>query len=156
MFNNSNFFFALAIQSENDESIGDKTYFVHYFTYYLWERKPETQKMELKIRKVTEMEKCNSNHVDPTKINGKIEEYYCANFDNLLLGGDFVTSEKYTLIKFSIDRCSIYTEMKHNITCKTDKEVLEKYRDLTHVTSYIQKTKIDQNNNKKPIVFLRL
>jgi len=152
---NSNFFFALAIQDSNNNLIDDKSYFVHQFTYYRWDRNLTTKKMILTKKTVVEMDRCNTTHLNNSYFiqNRSLSEYYCPTINNLDLGGDFVTSDQYYLFKFSVDRCNSITEKKHNIKCKTNEEVVEKWKGENHIASYIQKTKIDQTNYYTPIEY---
>ena len=150
LLNNSNFFFAIAIQDANNDPIDDRSYFSHEFTYYQFERDTTTGKMVSKYKETFDLEKCTSKHIDTSYITNDISGYYCKTL-NYTVGGEFESEDFFYLMRFAVQRCSRRVEIKYGIKCRTDAEVLEKYRDSTHIASFIQKPIIDPTSYLSPI-----
>jgi len=148
----SNFFYAIQVVDGNSVPIEDKSYFTYDFVYYVYIRNETTGKMNRILKQNNEMEKCSSKHINnATLYDRKLYNYYCFSLNNLTVGGDYDDSDYFYLVKYSINRCSKAYEVKYNITCRSSKEVTEKYRDNMHITSYIQKPIVDLTEYFNPV-----
>jgi len=148
--NSSEMFFALAIKDENNDPIEDKSYFVHNFNYIQWIKDNETKKM-VKYKTTEQMEKCSTKHIDEYHLNKyELSTYFCHSFSNLKVGGDYHADAQY-IIEYSIDRCNYDISQAYNVTCKEHDDVLDMYRDYSHIDIIMKKTLVDPNNFTYPL-----
>jgi len=123
------------------------------FTYDLIYRKFEvTESGGFEVTKQwnKDLEKCSTKHFDNfTLYNERLYNYFCIE-NNYTIGGDWGASE-IQVPTFLIRRCSIETELKYNIKCKTDDEIKHDHSNLFYVDLYLQKNLINPHNFSDPI-----
>lgn len=153
---NQNFFFGIRVEDENFTTIEDPRFFEIVHTFKHFQKISNSQFIILKEENYFLTNKCNEthmkNHLNMKKNDGvetnsqDFSNFFCPDI-NHLIGGDF--SEKfYGALSFNIKVCDYSTEKRLNLTCASEKEKEEKYKNMFYVG------KITHNHILDPSDFL--
>ena len=150
--NNTDLFFGLKIDDYWSNIIDDPKFFEIFATYNYYENDPETGENVEIINKELMVEKCSEKYLDK-EAEGipRLDLYYCANYTNSLVGGEFAGSENLGIINFFVKKCDKETEAKFNITCASLDEVEKAFGGFVYISYYAQKNHIDPKNHEHPI-----
>jgi len=87
------------------------------------------------------METCSTKHYDNfTLYHYSLFNYKCIQ-NSFIIGGDY--SDIINMVPyFLVRRCSKDTQLKYNITCKTDKEIIDLYSSF-YIDTFTQKNVIN-------------
>jgi len=147
---NDNMFFALKIIDTYSNTIDDPRYFEVLARSQLLKTNISTGVNEVINEYIMDGEKCNDHHLD-IKANPSLSSYYCANFSNISIGGEYEGSADMGIFSFFIRVCNADTEWYYNITCATFDEMQSKYKGNLYVSYYTLQHSIDPKNIEEPV-----
>jgi len=77
--------------------------------------------------------------------------YYCANYTDLYVGGEWQGSENLGVMTYYVKRCDANTEKEFKIKCATDEELIKELGSFIYISTYTQQTVINPKNFTNPI-----
>ncbi len=152
-YSNSNMFFAFRLDDKHGKAIEHLRYVEFLFYYNILRKDKESSINFLPSRKeIRPMQNCNEKFLDKKMFEkNRLVHYYCANFTDYLVGGEWAGSNKFKYISFKIKRCDQSTEKKYNVTCATMEEFKKEFTEPFYVDYFYQKNHVDPKNFEKPI-----
>jgi len=150
--NNSNFFFALRVE-KNNKPVDDKTIFEYIMDYRFNVHNLTSSSYNTTVHLTFDMERCSEKHIDSDTLNKlRLFNYFCADLNNLDVGGSWEFSLLQGIVSYRIKRCNNETEKKYNLKCKSDKELGPDLDGNTYyVSSIIENRLFDPKNYTKPV-----
>ena len=143
----SKFNFAMNVQDDFGNYLNDPRDFI-YTMFYLNITMKIDGSFDL-ITSETEMDICSSKHLNNKTLNFyKLYESRCVE-NNFTLGGQWNT-ENLLLPTFLLKRCNSDIEKKLSIKCRTNEELIEKYKSF-YFNIYLQKNLIDPSKYEIPV-----
>jgi len=143
----SNFNFAFNLQSSTGANLIDPRDFIYELSYI---SVTTMQDGSFKFETTTkEMEQCSLKHFkNETLYNNKLYSSFCIE-NNFTIGGQWNTG--FIMVpSFLVRRCNADIEKKLNIKCRTNEEIISKYKTI-YTNIFIQKNLIDPSLYENPI-----
>jgi len=145
-FKSPYFYFPFRLQTLDSKMvINDKRAF--FFKYEVASTNSSHKKSEIDIKH------CTRDLIpEPAFTDHHFADYFCPNFDEIV-GGSYLSDLPYTLPKINIYRCNKHYEVENNITCYTNKEMIQNYGYSIGYTYVIQNNFVEPSHFDNP--FLR-
>ena len=146
---NSSFFnFAIRVENIEGLTIDDPSIFYYDVIWQQWEL-DENELFQTTDNFTIDMETCSTAHYDnDTLYHYKLFNYKCIQ-NNYTMGGDWGDS-LVRVPNFFVRRCNKEAELKFNVVCKTDAEIIELYGNF-FIDTYTQKNVLNPSDFKKPV-----